>query len=376
MKKLRSGYTTGACAAAAAKAATLMLITSQAQSQIEIPFPDGGRIIFPLLFCRWLDTAHTAAEAAVIKDAGDDPDVTNGAQIMAQVSFVLQKTPLTGEKIKIFAGPGVGTVTRSGLAVAVGQPAVNPVPRQMIKEAVDEVLAILPEPSRRQLNITLSIPGGEKLARKTLNHRLGIVGGLSILGTTGIVRPISADAWTATISASMKVARAAGHSNILLSTGRTSEAAVQRHLALPDVACAMMGDYLQFSLLEAEKQGFSTIHVAAMWAKILKGAMKIPQTHVRHGALEVQNAIAFLAGLKIPHQILARLEGANTAREIYERLTAHGDQETIQAVCIEARNFCQEISGLPVHIYLVTTAHSRPRISCIVNGFTPGDCPG
>ncbi len=410
MKKLRSGYTTGACAAAAAKAATLMLISGQAQDQVDIPFPDGSRVSFQLCACQWSDSAHTTTLAAVIKDAGDDPDVTNGARIEAEVRFVLQDKQ-QDEQISIYGGKGIGTVTKAGLAIPVGEPAVNPVPRKMIREAVTEALSMncqstrpslavtapaipgshgirpslavtapashsfaIPGSSdtgpsmacvpgsygiRPSLAVTLSIPNGAKLAEKTLNHRLGIIGGLSILGTTGIVRPISAEAWTATISASMNVARKSGVEEIVLSTGRTSELAVQKHLLLPDEAYVMMGDYLQFSLFDARKHGFAAIHLAAMWAKVLKGAMHIPQTHVRHGALEVDNAISFLATLGTAPTVLKELAGSNTAREIYERLIAMDAHDTVRKVCGAARDYCQDVSGLPVTVYLV---HSSRQI--------------
>ena len=163
--------------------------------------------------------------------------------------------------------------------------------------------------------VTISVPKGEELAKKTLNKRLGIIGGISILGTTGIVRPVSADAWTATISASMSVAKAAGLRAIILSTGRTSERAVQDFLNAPEEALAMMGDYLEFSLLEAAQNKFERIHYAGMWAKIIKAAMEIPQTHVRHGALEVNSALKFFRQLGVEETILTKLADANTARD-------------------------------------------------------------
>lgn len=394
MKKLRSGYTTGACAAAAAKAATLLLISGLDQSQVAIPFPDGTRVTFKLCDSQWSDPAHTTALAAVIKDAGDDPDVTNGARIEAKVSFGRSssipgacdiRTSLAcafhGEcqtdqaidakqkpLIAIVGGKGVGTVTKPGLAIPVGEPAINPVPRMMIIEAVIEALSQSVDCADRSLVVTISIPAGEELAKKTLNHRLGIIGGLSILGTTGIVRPVSAEAWTATISASMDVARAAGVESIVLSTGRTSESAVQQRLLLPDEAYVMMGDYLQFSLDDARAHGFSAIHLAAMWAKVLKGAMRIPQTHVRHGALEVDNAISFLATLGTAPSVLNGLAGSNTAREIYERLIAMDALDSIRRVCCAARDYYQEVSGLPVTVYLVTAGQGRPSIASTIDG--------
>ncbi|MDH4321418.1 MAG: cobalt-precorrin-5B (C(1))-methyltransferase CbiD [Desulfobulbaceae bacterium] len=351
-KRLRSGYTTGACAAAAAKAATLALLGDCAKT-VEIPFPDTSRVAFGL--CRCLKD-NGAALASVVKDAGDDPDVTNGAEIVAQArknsgaregAVFLDKA----KNITLRAGVGVGTVTKPGLAVAVGEPAINPVPRRMILAAVSEALAACG--AAGNIEITISVPAGEELAAKTLNHRLGIVGGLSILGTTGIVRPVSAEAWTATIATSMNVARELGIDEIVLSTGRTSERGAQAVLALPEEAYAMMGDYLEFSLLAAARHGFKRIHLAAMWAKVMKGGMAIPQTHVRHGALEAEEAVAFLRTLGVEEAVIEKMAGVNTAREIYERLSGMGRPDVIEAVCRAAKGYAEKTSGLPVSLYLV-----------------------
>ncbi|MEN8258940.1 MAG: cobalt-precorrin-5B (C(1))-methyltransferase [Thermodesulfobacteriota bacterium] len=344
-RKLRSGYTTGACAAAAAKAAAKALFSGGCPDQVEIPFPDGSRVRFKVARC---EIRHEEAEAAIIKDAGDDPDVTNGAEIVAVVGSMCG---CGSEPVEIRAGKGVGKITKPGLALEVGQDAINPVPRKMIKEAVEEVLGL--QKKRQDVIVFISVPNGEELAKKTLNKRLGIIGGLSILGTTGIVRPVSADAWTATIAASMSVARKAGLNEIVISTGRTSEAAVQKKLSLPEEAYAMMGDYLEFSLHEAAKQGFAKIHLAAMWAKVLKGAMQVPQTHVRHGALEIDAAITFLGTLGLDEEVLASLRGSNTAREIYVRLLDQDRDDMIKKVCLAAQAYGHKVSGLPVTVSLV-----------------------
>lgn len=352
MKKLRSGYTTGACSAVAAKAATLLLLTGRVQESVEIPFPDGSRVAFQIVDSNLLTGKTQVAMAAVIKDAGDDPDVTNGARIEAAVCFG-RKESSTGELFTIIGGKGVGTVTKRGLAISVGEPAINPVPRKMIREAVSEAVLESGKEHDLPLDITISIPDGEKLAEKTLNHRLGIVGGLSVLGTTGIVRPVSADAWTATIATSMDVAKEAGLEEIILSTGRTSERVVQEFLKLPEEAQVMMGDYLHFSLVEANKHKFTKIHLSAMWAKVMKCGMQIPQTHVRNGALEISAALEFLKTIGCSAELISSLEGSNTAREIYGRLLDSGEELIIARVCDAARQYARRVSGLDVTIYLV-----------------------
>ncbi len=349
-RRLRSGFTTGACAAAAAKAATLLLQDGKAPDRVEIPFPDGSRHGFALKQCRMMTNA---ALASVIKDAGDDPDVTNGAEIMAEVRPGGAKTGRPtgvsiGSEIELFAGNGVGYVTKPGLAVNVGEPAINPIPRKMIAAAVREAAAT------GQLQITVSVPCGEELAIKTLNSRLGIVGGLSILGTTGIVRPVSAEAWTATIQASMAVARETGLKQVVLSTGRTSERGAQTLLDLPEEAYVMMGDYLQFSLHQAREYGFSKVILAGMWAKITKAALKVPQTHVRNGALEMREAAQLLTVLGAVGSLQQKIENSNTAREMLEHLLAAERRDIIQAVCAKAGDYCHEEFGGEVEVVLVS----------------------
>lgn len=353
MKKLRSGYTTGACAAAAAKGAALCLLGHGPVDGVEIPFPDGRRVHFKLSECRRQDQGTgPSGYAAVIKDAGDDPDVTNGAAIVATVRFSRLTERKRSEAIVIVGGEGVGTVTKPGLAVPIGEPAINPVPQQMIREAVGEALSDCRSGTTLRLIVEISVPRGRELAEKTLNARLGIVGGLSILGTTGIVKPVSAEAWTATITAAMDVAAAGGCREIVLSTGRTSEAALQRLGKFQPEALIMMGDFLEFALKEAAKYPFERLHMAGMWAKILKAALRIPQTHVRFGALEVRQAVRFITKIAPEHD-LGYLAGANTAREIYGRLMDGEDLAVVKAICRAAKAYHQEMSGIPVTVYLV-----------------------
>ncbi|NLZ17194.1 MAG: cobalt-precorrin-5B (C(1))-methyltransferase [Desulfobulbaceae bacterium] len=354
--ELRSGYTTGACAAAAAKAALQLLCTGTVPEQVEIPFPDGSRHKFALCRCR---REGDGALATVVKDAGDDPDVTNGAEIGVILHWAAQENEgavSTGSNgasgTVVFAqGPGVGRVTKPGLALPVGEAAINPVPRQMILAALDEVM---PPHMRPILEVQVFVENGNILAEKTLNQRLGIIGGLSILGTTGIVRPISAKAWTDTIEASMDVARATGLHEVVLSTGRTSEAAVQKQLHLPEEALVMMGDYLRYALEAAGRHGFTMIHLAAMWAKLVKAALAIPQTHVRNGALEVRDAVRLLGELGLPALEQKAMQEANTARHLYDQLCQQKRYELIGAVAKKAQAQARHWSGLPVQVYLVT----------------------
>ena len=355
-KGLRSGFTTGACAAASAKAALLLLLGRPAPEAVDIPFPDGSRHEFELCRCRMeRRDDETFALATVVKDAGDDPDVTNGAEVGVELYWLRENdapADVPMGETRFEQGRGIGRVTKPGLPLPVGETAVNPGPRKMIRAALDEVL---PETERRPLAVRVFVENGEILAEKTINKRLGVLGGLSVLGTTGIVRPISAEAWTDTIEASMHVARAAGLTEVLLSTGRTSEAAVQRLVGLPEEALVMMGDYLHYALEAAGRHGFQKIHLAEMWAKLVKAARGVPQTHVRNGALDVRDAVALLAELGLTEAEQEELAETNTAWHIYEELQRLGREDLVLAAAKKAQAQAESWSGIPVELYLVTT---------------------
>ncbi len=205
-----------------------------------------------------------------------------------------------------------------------------------------------------RVEITISVPEGEELAKKTLNARLGILGGISILGTTGIVRPLSSEAWTSTIKASMDVATALGITEVVLSVGRVSEKAHMKTYAFAEEAYVMMGDYVEFSLTEARRHAFTRIHVSAQWAKMLKISMATPQTHARHGTIDVRKAVEHLNELGTA---VSSERDFNTTREIYTYLVAtHGLSRAIfSKVCIAAKHYAESITGgIPVVAHLVT----------------------
>ena len=229
--KLRTGWTTGACATAAAKAACLGLLSGQVPHEVQIVLPRGET---PKFEVEQSDIGEGWAEAAIRKDAGDDPDVTHQALIRVRVAQA-------ASGITFVAGEGVGIVTKPGLPVAPGEPAINPVPRQMISGVLREVAHAHEVPA--DFTVTISVPGGEDLAKQTWNPRLGIEGGISILGTTGIVRPFSCAAWIASIHRGIDVARATGIAHALGATGATSEATARAHYGLEEGACLDMGDF-------------------------------------------------------------------------------------------------------------------------------------
>lgn len=262
-RPLRRGWTTGACAAAAARAAYAALLTGEFPDPVAIRLPRGQRPAFPLALAEQRDGR---ARAGIVKDAGDDPDVTHGATIVAEVAWAAP-----GAGIGFAAGEGVGTVTRPGLQLAVGEPAINPAPRAMIREALSELAEANGAPPP-DVTVTIAIPGGERLAEKTMNARLGIVGGLSILGTTGIVVPYSCASWVHSIHRGIDVARAAGLGHIAAATGTTSERAVQRLYGLPEHALIDMGDFVGGTLKYLRGHPVARLTLAGGFAKMAKFA--------------------------------------------------------------------------------------------------------
>jgi cobalt-precorrin-5B (C1)-methyltransferase len=293
---LRRGWTTGACATAASKAAWQALQTGQFPDPVTITLPGGETPAFALAEHHLLPDSATAA---IVKDAGDDPDVTHGALIRA----TLRPLP-PGSGLHFRAGEGVGTITRPGLPLPPGEPAINPVPRRMIATALAEVTGQPPD-----AEITLAIPGGEALAARTLNGRLGIVGGLSILGTTGIVVPYSCAAWIDSIHRGIDVARAAGLTHIAGATGATSELATQRHHALPDTALIEMGDFVGGMLKYLRAHPVPRVTIAGGVAKMTKLAQGRLDLHSKRGLADM-DALAALA---------PETAGANTVAEAFAR---------------------------------------------------------
>ena len=252
--QLRRGFTTGACAAAAAKAAAQLLVTGKAPESVELDLPNGEHVALRVHRC---ERDGTGAVASVIKDAGDDPDVTHGAEIVAHVQFA------DGGEIEIGGGEGVGTVTKPGLQVPVGAPAINPVPLSMIRQAVTEV-------GPRGFLVTVSVPDGERLAAKTFNPRLGIVGGISIIGTTGRVEPKCQDAMKRSLVCALDVAKARGFARVAIVPGNLGERAVREHLDLDPDAVAQMSNFVGFMLDEAVARGFGEILLAGHPGKLAK----------------------------------------------------------------------------------------------------------
>jgi cobalt-precorrin-5B (C1)-methyltransferase len=305
---LRRGWTTGACSTAATRAATTALLTGAFPDPVTITLPRGERPAFALAR---EELGPDFALAGIVKDAGDDPDVTHGALVVATV-----RRGAAGAGVTFTAGDGVGTVTLPGLPVATGEPAINPVPRAMMSETIAELAAA--HGQAPDFEIEISIPGGEKLATRTWNPRLGIVGGLSILGTTGVVVPYSCSAWIHSIHNGIDVARASGLSHVAGCTGATSERAVQRLYGLPDAAMLDMGDFVGGLLKYLRRHPVPRLTLGGGFAKMSKLAMGHLDLHSGRSQVDRDWLAARLGELGADAALQDQARNANTANQVLE----------------------------------------------------------
>jgi cobalt-precorrin-5B (C1)-methyltransferase len=345
-EKLRTGWTTGTCAAAAAKAAAKALLNGEVQSEIEIKLPRKGeerRVRFAIERC---EVGEGWAEAVVIKDAGDDPDVTHRAHLTARVCW--REEP----GIELDRGEGVGVVTKPGLGLTVGGPAINDVPRRMIFYSVEEVLDL----EERGVRVVISVPGGEEMAEKTTNPRLGIVGGISILGTTGIVRPFSTAAWRASVGQAVNVMGAQGLDTLVLSTGGLTEKAAMRLLPdLEEVCFVEVGDFTGYALKGAVKNKLERVFFVGMVGKLAKLAAGVMMTHWTRSKVDNQLLADVSKKAGGGAGLVEEVQGANTARHAYELWREAGLEKAPHLLCaLSAENLEEFAEGkLEVHVIMV-----------------------
>ncbi|MGF6778549.1 cobalt-precorrin-5B (C(1))-methyltransferase [Paraburkholderia sp. GAS334] len=336
---LRSGYTTGSCATATSLAAARLLLVGVASDVADIVLPKGQHVPMPLVFCRLTDDG--GAEAGTIKDAGDDPDVTHGAVVFARVQLRAQPG------VRFFAGPGVGTVTRAGLTLAVGEPAINPVPRQMMTQHLTELA--VEHGYAGGFDVTIGVEGGEALALKTMNPRLGIVGGLSILGTTGIVRPFSCSAYIASIHQGIDVARANGYRHIAACTGNTSEDAMRAHYGLPDIALIEMGDFVGAVLKHLRRAPVERLSVCGGFGKLSKLAAGHLDLHSRNSSIDLEQLASWAAEHGAEAALQEAIRASNTSQQAMaiarDRGVALGD-----IVCARALRVARDIVPTEVKV--------------------------
>ncbi len=332
-KDLRSGWTTGTCASAAAKAAAIQVREHIQVDHVEVGIPNGTRVTFGV---EW-----TPDGPLVIKDAGDDPDCTHGARIVVSLA------PIAGHEVRFAAGKGVGTITKPGIGLEVGDPAINPVPRRMIAAAIREV-------TDEGFLVTISVPGGEEMAKKTTNDRLGILGGISILGTTGIVRPFSTAAYRASVVQQIDVAAAQGITEIVLATGSRSEALAMRLFENLDVVSFVeVGDFTGVALKRCKKNGISKVAWVGMAGKITKLAGGYLMTHFHRSALDNQILLYAANDVGASAAIVAAATETETARHFFEVCSALGEITPLTRLCEMAATQCRAELGDAIAFSLI-----------------------
>lgn len=316
----RTGFTTGACSAAAARAATLGLLAGEVPATVVCRLPNGQEVSFAVSDGNLAGEGESrVAHAVVVKDAGDDPDATDGAHLTADVRVL----PGRAGTIELKGGFGIGVVTKDGLGLAIGGPAINPVPRRNIR---DNVVAAAGELLDHDgLEVTLSVPGGDAMAKKTLNARLGILGGISILGTTGIVRPYSTAAFRASVVQAVDVAATQGQTSVVFTTGGRTEKFAMGQLPELDESCfVQMGDFVKAAFQSAVKRRLPRVYVGAMVGKLTKMCQGLAVTHAWKAEVDRDLLADAAREVGAPADLIAAIRGAETARFAAERLAGLG----------------------------------------------------
>lgn len=345
-KGRREGFTTGACAAAAAKAATRVLVRGQLVEVIESTLPNGQRHTFALERCELM---NGVALCSILKDGGDDPDCTHGAEIVAEVRLASE------DEIVLEGGAGVATVTKPGLGLDVGAPAINPVPRRNITEMVREELV---ESRALGARVTISVPGGEELAKQTINARLGLHGGISILGTSGVVKPYSTAAYKASVVQAIDVARRRQIDTLVLTTGGKSEAyAMQLYPELPEEAFIQVGDFVGVGVKHCARRRAGRAVIVGMIGKLSKMADGKAMTHAAGSEVNMELLSEIANELQAAPEIVDQIRAANTARHVLELATHAGLDGLADAICARAvthlERHAASVAPLPVHAILV-----------------------
>ena len=341
---LRFGWTTGTCATAAVNAAYTAMVTGAFPKRVSVITPGGKQADLDVAFT---DQGKDWVKAGIIKDAGDDPDVTHGAMIIA---CLRQGLPQSG--VTFTRGDGIGLITKPGLPIAVGEPAINPVPRQMMAGAIDQLAVALGGP--RDIIIEISVPDGEKIALKTWNPRLGIEGGLSILGTTGVVRPFSCSAWIASIHRGIDVARANGLIHVSGSTGSTSEKAVIARYNLPEIALMDMGDFVGGMLKYMRRNPVANLTIAGGFAKMAKLGQGAIDLHSARSQVDFTALADLAAACGYDHDMVTN---ANSVLDVVQQGTLEMRVELANAIAAAAQKTALGVvAGASVNIEILVVA--------------------
>ncbi len=343
-RKLRTGYTTGSSATAASKAALLSIIDQKKIENVDILLPKRSYVQIPIYSCKF---ESDKAVCSVIKNGGDDPDVTHGAEIITELSFTDKKN-----EIEIEGGEGVGIVTKPGLGLEINKPAINPVPKKMIIENIRETgKEIL---SEKGIRVVISVPKGKELGPKTDNPRLGIVNGISILGTSGIVIPFSTAAYAASIRQNLDVAIAAGNHKVVLTTGGRSEDFAKKMVDLPDHCFVQIGDFSGYAIQQCGRKDINRAYVVGFIGKLAKMAAGVKQTHVKGSKVDM----SFLAELALKcnanENIIQQIKKANTARHVSEIIQKNKIDGFFDLICNETHKHMRKHSEekVPVDVIL------------------------
>src|SRR6476659_6001201 len=346
-RSLRTGYTTGTCAEAETKAALSALVSGNKLPKVNVSLPKDKHIVIDIAWIKFVN--EKSVTASVIKDGGDDPDVTNGAEIWSTVSLLE-----SSNKIMIDGGIGVGRVTKPGLGLEIGKAAINPTPLKMINQAIGEILE-KQQKNRYGLSILISVPKGEEIAKRTDNPRLGIIGGISILGTTGIVIPYSTASFAASIRQSIDVSIAMGSDSVILTTGGRSEDFARSIFgnSVADHAYIQIGDFIGFSIKQCAIKKIKKAYVIEFIGKLTKMAMGVKQTHVKGSNVDM-NFLATLANrCGANNDLVKKIKLANTARHVGELIDQSGLSMFYDVLCEEVYNHLSKDSPSDLQIKII-----------------------
>jgi cobalt-precorrin-5B (C1)-methyltransferase len=324
-EKLRTGYTTGTSATAAAKAALLSIINKTKIENIDVKLPKGNFIKIPIHLCQF---EENRSKCSVIKDGGDDPDVTHGAEIVVELSF----TDKINE-IEIDGGEGVGIVTKPGLGLELNKAAINPVPKKMINENLREIIDkyLL----KKGIRVIISVPKGKELGPKTDNPRIGILNGISILGTSGIVIPFSTASYAASIRQNLDVAIAMGNDTVVLTTGGRSEDFAKKIVDLPEHCFVQMGDFSGYTIQQCARKEIKKAYVVGFIGKLAKMAAGVKQTHVKGSKVDMNFLAELARKCNANERIIESIKTANTARHVSEIIIENNVNGFFEEICNE-----------------------------------------
>lgn len=342
-KTLRTGFTTGTSATAASKAAILSIINQSKIQNIEVKLPKGKSIMIPIHFCEF---GKEKARCSVIKDGGDDPDVTHGAEIIVDLSLTDKKN-----EIIIEGGEGVGIVTKPGLGLEINKAAINPVPKKMIIENLREVGENILK--NHGIQVIISVPKGKELGPKTDNPRIGILHGISILGTSGIVIPFSTASYAASIRQNLDVSIAMGNDTVVLTTGGRSEDFARKIIELPDHCFVQMGDFSGYTIQQCSKKNIKKAFIVGFIGKLAKMAAGVKQTHVKGSKIDMKFLANLAQNCGANETIIKKILAANTARHVSEIIKENKIEGFFSQICTETYSHMKKLSDDKVSLEVI-----------------------